>query len=99
MIGELEDWQRTGMPEIVVPLRDVDNGGRCTVRVRTAATGIDIACDGLGAHAMLPGHGATMYLERQGGAWRLLVWADINQEDPTHTIDLSGASEVLRRPD
>lgn len=99
MTDATEDWQRAGMPEIVVPLRDVDNGGRCAVRVRTASTGIDIACDGLGTRDMLPGHGANVYLERQGGRWRLLVWADINQEDPTHTIDLSGASEGLRRPD
>jgi hypothetical protein len=27
---------------------------------------------------------------------KLYVWGDINQEDPTHVIDLSGALEVNR---
>ena len=30
------------------------------------------------------------------GELRLLVWADINQEDPTHTISLEGARETKR---
>ncbi len=35
-------------------------------------------------------------LERHRGTVRLLVWADINQEEPTHVIDLSGAKETAR---
>jgi hypothetical protein len=27
---------------------------------------------------------------------RLVIWADINQQDPTHIIDLSGALESKR---
>jgi hypothetical protein len=27
-----------------------------------------------------------------------VVWADINQEDPTHIIDLEGARESNRKP-
>ncbi|MFA5766319.1 MAG: hypothetical protein WC919_00150 [Candidatus Paceibacterota bacterium] len=39
---------------------------------------------------------AIFYLEIQDGKPILRVWADINQEEPTHTIDLSGAN-VNRR--
>ncbi|MFA5766472.1 MAG: hypothetical protein WC919_00925 [Candidatus Paceibacterota bacterium] len=34
---------------------------------------------------------AVVYLEIENGRPILRVWADINSEEPTHTIDLSGA--------
>jgi hypothetical protein len=39
---------------------------------------------------------AVLFLELKDGKPTLYVWADINDEDPTHTIDLSGA-HVSRR--
>ena len=39
---------------------------------------------------------APVLLERHHGKIRLVVWADINQEAPTQTIDLSGALESKR---
>lgn len=39
---------------------------------------------------------SPIYLEFFEGKWQLVVWADINQEDPTHRIDMSGAFERLR---
>ena len=39
---------------------------------------------------------APILLERHEGKMRLLVWADINQQEPTHVIDLSGALESSR---
>jgi hypothetical protein len=39
---------------------------------------------------------APVLLERHVGKIRLVVWADINQQDPTHIIDLSGALESRR---
>ena len=45
------------------------------------------------------GDDSAIYLEFYQGKWWLRVWADINQEDPTHKIDMSGAlhSARLRR--
>ena len=40
--------------------------------------------------------GAVAYIEFYEGKYTLRVWADINQEDPTHSIDLSGAYESER---
>ncbi len=34
---------------------------------------------------------APIILERYEGRLRLIVWADINEEEPTHIIDLEGA--------
>ena len=43
------------------------------------------------------GDDSPIYLEFYDGKWRLHVWADINQEDPTRSIDLSGALESNRQ--
>ena len=42
------------------------------------------------------GDDSPIYLEYYEGKWWLRVWADINQEDPTHSIDMSGALESRR---
>jgi len=39
---------------------------------------------------------APVYLECTDGKWELFVWSDINQEGPTHRIDMSGAFETNR---
>lgn len=40
---------------------------------------------------------APILLERHQGKLRLIVWADINEEDPTHIIDLEGARVDVRK--
>jgi hypothetical protein len=39
---------------------------------------------------------APILLERHQSSVRLVVWSDINQQDPTHIIDLSDALESKR---
>jgi len=50
---------------------------------------------GLGTLTELEG-GRVVWVEFYDGKWWVRVWADINQEDPTHNIDLSGALESAR---
>jgi hypothetical protein len=40
---------------------------------------------------------AVVLLEHYEGVPRLVVWADINNEEPTHIIDLSGAEKKRRK--
>ena len=40
--------------------------------------------------------GSPIYLECFEGKWVLHVWADINQEDATHRIEMDGAFEIKR---
>ena len=42
------------------------------------------------------GHRAIVSFEVWEGELRCLVWADINQEDPTHVISLDGAKVSCR---
>lgn len=58
-----------------------------------------IFIEGLGDCTSQPGYGAPMVIEMDGEQMRLIVWADINQEDPTHIISLEGAKESNRIPE
>ena len=57
-----------------------------------------IRLDGYGDFCSADGQGTVVALEVAEGYPRVLVWADINQEDPTHTISLENAREDKRLP-
>jgi hypothetical protein len=61
--------------------------------------GIGLKLDGYGLVNMDPGFGEVVFLEKYDDKVQLLVWADITQEDPTHTIDLKMAREIYRPED
>jgi hypothetical protein len=70
----------------------------------TMQTGIDaenpsllVRLEGTGDRSSHDGMGWPVLVEIYEGTPRLIVWADINQEDPTHIIDLSGALDSARR--
>lgn len=56
---------------------------------------VEIFVEGMGTCGSI-GDDSAIYLEFYEGKWQLLVWADINEEDPTHRIDMSGAFETNR---
>ena len=76
-------------------LRDPD-GGSVNGTVVLDSYSLVIKIDGYGDFGSADGYGEPIYLEHYDGKLVLRVWADINQEDPTHTIDLSGALEAAR---
>lgn len=57
--------------------------------------GIDIGFAGYGT-ACVP-ESAVVYIKMCNGVPHILIWADINQEDPTHTISLENAKESMRK--
>lgn len=69
------------------------------IKIESDLQGMDVIAEGYGMKTMMPGEGPVFTLERYEGKLQLLVWADINQEDPTHVIDLEGARESLRKPE
>jgi len=52
---------------------------------------------GFGDCCSLDGHGTPIGIEVWEGELRVIIWADINQEDPTHIIPLTGALESRRK--
>lgn len=58
---------------------------------------VQLGFDGYGDAGSAEGHGRPVTVEYYGNQVRVLVWADINQEDPTHIIPLDEAKEEKRR--
>ena len=74
-----------------------DEGIPRTVKVLEEGAGISIVPAGTGDCCSKDGAGVPILLEHYEGKWVLHVWADINEEDATHRIDLTQALESNRR--
>ena len=66
------------------------------VNLSKHAPSCEIFVEGMGLCGS-KGDDSAIYLEYYEGKWWLRVWSDINQEDPTHSIDMSGALHSARR--
>lgn len=66
------------------------------VEAEQEARSIVIKPEGYGDFHSEDGNGTPILLEFWEGQLRLVVWADINSQDPTHVIDLEGAREDKR---
>lgn len=58
--------------------------------------GISIRLAGYGDCSSKKGYGEPIFIEHYEGKLWVRAWADINQEDPTHSIDMEGAREDAR---
>ena len=58
-----------------------------------------IGAEGYGEYAVPDGKGYPVVVEHYGGDFRVLVWADINNPEPTHVISLECAKESAREPE
>lgn len=67
----------------------------CEVDVSNNA--ILIGFEGYGDCTSSDEHGRPVVIEIRNGVPFLLVWADINDESPTHIIDMAGAALSKRK--
>ena len=56
-----------------------------------------IRADGYSDHLSQDGHGQQVLIENRHGVPHVIIWADINDEEPTHIVSLAGAAESERR--
>lgn len=85
----------------VVPfrIRDMADGDKvASGNVTISDQGIFIHIDGHGDKVMEDDASQPIMVEQYDGQVRVVVWSDINQEDPTDTINMDGA-RVERRED
>lgn len=75
---------------------DDDTGSSLNCVVQISDRGITLSFDGYGDKLSNPGYGEPILIENRDGVPHVVVWSDINQEDPTHTISLVDASEEKR---
>lgn len=87
-LSDTYGWLVLGWERILSPIRTQVVGLR----------GADIFIEGFGTCGMADGKGQVASFELYEGKWVLHVWADINKENATHRIDLSGALESKRIP-
>ncbi|GGB52987.1 hypothetical protein GCM10011607_11860 [Shewanella inventionis] len=64
--------------------------------VNNTGLGLALHFDGYSDHCSADNTGIPVYLEKYEGELRVLVYADINQEEPTHVISLEGAHVTKR---
>lgn len=74
-------------------ISDVENQHNYFVEITNEKQGLAIRPERTGCYE---GSFAPVYLEFVNGRPKLYVWANINQEDPTHVIDLRLAMESMR---
>jgi len=61
--------------------------------------GVSLKFDGFSTIDCQDNVGAPIHIEFYAGELRVLVWSDINKDDPTHIIPLNGAQNSNREPD
>ena len=64
---------------------------RIPVKISVQSGAIYLRPEGTGDCTSVDGHGFPICLEFYENSIRLIVWSDINQEDPTHIIPLEGS--------
>jgi hypothetical protein len=74
-----------GQPSRSIPVRVESENGQVWIRPQ-----------GYGDATSMDGHGWPIGVELANNEIRVLVWADINEEDPTHKISVEGAKEDKR---
>ena len=73
------------------------NAGPLEVEIDYGDGAISIRAKGYGDACTQDGYGSPILVEYWGAELRVVVWSDINHEDPTHTINVEGAKESLRK--
>jgi hypothetical protein len=64
--------------------------------VRISPSSISLRFAGYGDRTSAPGHGEPVLIENRAGVPVVVVWSDINEEEPTDIVALSNAREGLR---
>ena len=59
--------------------------------------GLYVRADGYSDYCSQDGEGEQVLIENRHGVPHVIIWADINDEDPTHIVSLAGAAESERR--
>jgi hypothetical protein len=82
--------------ETLIDVMNEDNGLEVPITIRTSSRCIEISALGYGDKMTSTGHGVPIILEVHEGELRVVIWSDINKEDPTHIISLANARESNR---
>lgn len=96
---QVENRKLKNGTKLVAQLSDVEDSSTMPVTVTAESSHhhLEVKIDGYGERGV--DNGAPVVLELVSGEMRVLVFADITMEEPTHIISLEGARLSLRAPD
>lgn len=77
-------------------LRDPVTGKQFEVKARAQGHCLELSVKGYSDYGSVPDDGALVLLDCFDGRLRVHVYDDINNPEPTHSIDLEGAREERR---
>lgn len=83
-------------PQLKVTVRDADDDALVPYReieVQIEEGGIAIRPLGYGDKTSLDGQGSPVFIEFRKGIPFVIIWDDINNEEPNHVISLKSAAE------
>jgi len=93
-----------GISGIMTKIIDQDTAFDLDHSMKEVPTLVEMTCGsifvspkGYGECGAQDGYGCPIKVEVWQGELRVIVWGDINQEDPTHIISLEGAKEDKRK--
>ncbi len=80
-----------------VYLDDVDSNPATKTKIRFTDSAIEVDFVGFGSSCMEEGFGYPVMIEIRKGIPHVIIFADINDEEPTYVISLAGAAESNRK--
>lgn len=91
-----DKWMKSEKVELNHSLEDAIDRNLPSIKCKTIVVDnkILIGADGYGEKCSLDAY--PIMIENCEGKFRVIIWGDINQEDPTHIINLDGAKESCR---
>ena len=85
-------------PQKYIDARIKDVSGKShDIRIEVWPQSILIRPEGYGEKTVVDGQGSPIMIENYDGRLRVIIWGDINREDPTHIINMEGAREDKRK--
>ena len=84
-------------PTIKYYLVDEVSGKKILCKITCGTGKIFISFEGYGDCCSKDGYGEPVVIDYFDEKLKVLVYSDINQEDPTHRVDLEGALENKRK--
>jgi hypothetical protein len=90
------EYEVTMSDMVPVQINGQDHPAPLKVTVVVSDTGVALRFAGYGDHTTERGYGEPVFVENRQGVPHVLVWGDINREEPTAHLSLEGARESRR---
>ena len=87
------------MTNLQTTIKDAETGKELPIRIEVSEQGIFIGAEGYGEQSANAKFATPIMVEYNQGELRVIVWANINKEDPTSIINMMGARESNRKKD